>query len=343
MIVTLGPISKVTTPVITPRISSPTKILSPAAFATDVTTDTTPRKVIQSQEVVCQWCFGDYYPCRCAEKGRNTASLIDNGVPGGGISDVKLPESLDGTGTLSKSLLDRNICSPVGNRGLSRANSIGNELVKQQSNKPRNIHIMRKPVLRFPVPKQSDALCKWCLGTFSPCFCEEGIPSISNYSCRVDNDDDDDYDDNNNNDYYDNNYNNNNNNNNDNIGQYNPIRRSSSVDTNTKYNSSRQQQNLDINISNSSNSTNNSTRRSSKAGMTSFQRRLQSFSAENFDDGSKRQQSSSSYPNTVISRSSASFASNGSIIGKTKNPGYSSTEYVSFLISSLFSIRFFHF
>ena len=314
--------TRLSSPVLSPRISSPLKINSPTiVYPIELPADiTSPQKhVLQSQEI-CQWCFGDYYPCRCAEKGRNTASLIDNGALGGGIIDDKsmsllLPSSLNGTGSLSKSLFDRNICSPVGIRSLSRANSAGTmgALVRQQQIKassPKNIHIMKKPVLRFPVPRQSDALCKWCLGTFSPCFCEEGIPSMSYYSYR--DDDNQDYDDDNDQD--------------DGTGSYQMIRRSSSSDNTRKYNQNRLQNNDLMNGSNGNNSTTTSTRRSSKSGMSSFQRRLQSFSAENYDDGNRKQQQS--YPNTVISRSSASFASNGSIIKKSRNPGYDPADHV---------------
>ena len=322
-------------PAQSPKVSSPMKMNSPPKFVypIELPTDTTPLPAVQSQEI-CQWCFGDYYPCRCAEKGRNTASLIDNGALGGGIIDDKsmsllLPMSLNGTGTLSKSLFDRNICSPVGLRSLSRANSAGNmgAIIRQQQIKAsstKNIHIMKKPVLRFPVPRQSDALCKWCLGTFCPCFCEEGIPSMSDYSYsyRDDNDNDDDYDDDNQE---------------DGVGQYQIIRRSSSTDTTNKYNQNKLQNNDLINGSDGNNSTTTSTRRSSKSGMSSFQRRLQSFSTENCDDNNRKQQQQS-YSNTVISRSSASFASNGSIIKKSRNPGYDPAEHVS---SYYFSINLF--
>lgn len=83
----------------------------------------------------CKWCFGDYYPCRCTEKGRNTASMAQMSSP---------PQK----GTSA---------------GVKATHSIWSQ----------SVQLTRLKALKAP----SDGIpCKWCLGTFVPCFCEEGIP-----------------------------------------------------------------------------------------------------------------------------------------------------------------------
>ena len=103
----------------------------------------------------CKWCFGDYYPCRCAEKGRNTASLAQESSPPMGIGT----ESGKGVG-------------PNGVRDAFQARSQSAQLVRLSSLR----------VSDDVVP------CKWCLGTFVPCFCEEGIPGLGLYGDQADQD-----------------------------------------------------------------------------------------------------------------------------------------------------------
>lgn len=86
------------------------------------------------EEGPCKWCHGDYYPCRCDEKGRNTASMAQKSSP---------PHS---------SSSKRFRLHPIRNHSAQLA-------------------------LLSAIKVTIDGIpCKWCLGTFVPCFCEYGIP-----------------------------------------------------------------------------------------------------------------------------------------------------------------------
>jgi hypothetical protein len=85
----------------------------------------------------CKWCFGDYYPCRCAEKGRNTASMAQKSSP---------PQRFSSAG-----------------------------LKPHTFNRSRSVQLARLNAVKLPT---DGVPCKWCLGTFVPCFCEEGLPGL---------------------------------------------------------------------------------------------------------------------------------------------------------------------
>ena len=86
------------------------------------------------EEGPCNWCHGDYYPCRCDEKGRNTASMAQKSSPPHSAYSVRYRPP------------------PMRNHGAQLA------------------------VLSAIEVTIDGTPCKWCLGTFVPCFCEDGVP-----------------------------------------------------------------------------------------------------------------------------------------------------------------------
>jgi hypothetical protein len=82
----------------------------------------------------CCWCHGDYYPCRCAEKGKNTASMAQESSPPHSTHSVRY---------------------------------------RPRPYRNHNAQLARLSAIEVTI---DGTPCKWCLGTFVPCFCEDGAP-----------------------------------------------------------------------------------------------------------------------------------------------------------------------
>lgn len=82
----------------------------------------------------CCWCHGDYYPCRCAEKGKNTASMAQESSPPHSTHSVRF---------------------------------------RPRPYRNHNAQLARLSAIEVTI---DGTPCKWCLGTFVPCFCEDGAP-----------------------------------------------------------------------------------------------------------------------------------------------------------------------
>jgi hypothetical protein len=109
---------------------------------------------------------GDYYPCRCEEKGRNTSSSYSR--------DSIYKEILSKEYNQRHSINGRMITTLSGflESGLTKEdmqesydvdkNSLKAEILKKRNS------IVKSPRLEGP--------CKWCMDSFTPCRCQEDIP-----------------------------------------------------------------------------------------------------------------------------------------------------------------------
>ena len=410
--------TRAATPIITPRATSP-RATSPDN-AIDITTDSTPRET----EELCQWCYGDYYPCRCAEKGRNTSILMkgnESNAPQLEINGLNASDFINNNLNNSQKLDDRRLLgtpniipnhlkdknqdinftldsilnSSSKSKSKSKSNDSNNDGISVKSNKNNkndknnlsnnsndyynlnnnfnNSLNTRKANIRDYITNipHSGIPCKWCLGTFHPCFCEEGIPGMGDQA------------DNSSSDYYEMDHDRNTNG----TGGSSHVRRNSIMKKNNDdmnytndndinmNNVMNNRSNRNINISNnyddnddnSSISANTSITNTKKkmigdvSKMTSFQKRLACFSADNLDNEIVKSYSYTNDPNSPMGGSSQStqngqilqngkygqygqgqngvrgnqtrhtsiFASNGQIIRKTRNLSMNDSSGIS--------------
>jgi hypothetical protein len=118
--------------------------------------------------------LGDYYPCRCEEKGRNTSSSYSRDSISKEIltKEYKQRHSINGrmVTTLSGFL----------SSGLTKEDMQESYDADHKNGSPSRNSIktgsLRNSIVKSP---RAGGPCKWCLDCFTPCRCEEDMPNIA--------------------------------------------------------------------------------------------------------------------------------------------------------------------